>query len=163
MYNPVTIKNSINILSIPDRSQRGFSRLEKKGRISRRISTALLDKDKRELIEISQFLKLRKYKMDNVVDRIIPIIVQEINPEKIILFGSRARGEAGKDSDVDLLIVYDGELSKREVKLKIHRLFSQRDFSMDIFVLNSGEFERQKNIVSTVGRVAAREGVVCYG
>ena len=101
--------------------------------------------------------------MDNVVDRIIPIIVQEINPEKIILFGSRARWEAGKDSDVDLLIVYDGELSKREVKLKIHRLFSQRYFSMDIFVLNSGEFERQKNIVSTVGRVAAREGVVCYG
>ena len=148
MYNPVTIKYNIKIVSIPDRSQRGFSRL---------------DKDKQELIEISLFIELRKYKMDNVVDRIIPIIVREINPEKIILFGSRARGEAGKDSDVDLLIVYDGELSKREVKLKIHRLFSQRDFSMDIFVLNSGEFERQKNIVSTVGRVAAREGVVCYG
>jgi len=101
--------------------------------------------------------------MDNIVDRIIPIIVREIKPEKIILFGSRARGEAGKDSDVDLLIVYDGDLSKREVKLKIHTLFSPRDFSMDIFVLNSQEFERQKNIVSTVGRVAALEGVICYG
>lgn len=101
--------------------------------------------------------------MDSIVDRIIPVIAREIKPQKIILFGSRARGDAGKDSDVDLLIVYDGDISKREVKLKIHRLFFPRDFSMDIFVLNSKEFERQKKIVSTVGRVASLEGVVCYG
>ena len=33
---------------------------------------------------------------------------------------------------------------------------------MDLFILTPEEFERQKNVVSTVGRTAFREGVVCY-
>ena len=100
---------------------------------------------------------------DPLVERIVDAIVQKIHPTRIILFGSRAQEDHKPDSDVDLLIVYDGELSKREVKLAVRRLFRDPDFSMDIFVVTSDEFERQKEIVSTVGRTAAREGIVCHG
>jgi len=101
--------------------------------------------------------------MDALVEGMVPVIVEALRPAKIILFGSRARGEGGPDSDVDLLIVYDGELSKREVKLRVRRLLSDREFSLDVFVLGSDEYERQKKIVSTVGRAAAMQGVAYYG
>jgi len=101
--------------------------------------------------------------MDAVVKKVVDAIVEELHPTRVILFGSRARGDYRPDSDIDLLVVYDGELSKREVKLRIRRMFARRDFSMDIFVISSEEFERQKGVVSTVGRTADREGVVCHG
>lgn len=97
------------------------------------------------------------------MEEIISRISEAIRPEKIILFGSRARGGARPDSDYDLLIVYDGPLSKRDVKITVRRLFSLPDFSMDLFVISSDEFERQKKVVSTVGRIASVEGLVCYG
>ena len=101
--------------------------------------------------------------IDALVKGIVDAIVRELHPTRVILFGSRARGQYRPDSDVDLLIVYDGELSKREVKLRVRRLFRRRDFSLDVFVVSSGEYERQKKVVATVGRTAEREGVVCHG
>jgi len=101
--------------------------------------------------------------MDAIVKKVVDAIVEELHPTRVILFGSRARGDYRPDSDIDLLVVYDGELSKREVKLRIRRMFARRDFSMDIFVISSEEFERQKGVVSTVGRTADLEGVVCHG
>jgi len=72
------------------------------------------------------------------------------------------RGTARADSDIDLLVVYEGPLSKRDVKLRIRGLFPHPNFSMDLFVLTLDEFERQRSVVSTVGRTAAREGIVCH-
>ncbi len=101
--------------------------------------------------------------LDPLVARVVQRIARVVRPTRIILFGSRAKGKARANSDLDLLVVYDGPLSKRALKLRIHDLFLEREFSMDLFVLTSEEFERQKKVVSTVGRVADREGVVCYG
>ena len=42
---------------------------------------------------------------DNVIDRITQRIVHEVHPQRILLFGSWARGEVNKDSDIDLLVV----------------------------------------------------------
>ena len=101
--------------------------------------------------------------MDTLVRKIVDAIVRDLHPTRVILFGSRARDDHRPDSDVDLLIVYDGELSKREVKLRVRRLFRRPDFSLDVFVVTSEEYERQKKVVATVGRMADREGVVCHG
>lgn len=100
--------------------------------------------------------------MDALVEQIVRRIVEAIQPQRVILFGSRARGEAGPHSDVDLLLIYDGELSKREVELRVHGLFPIRHFAMDVFVLTPAEFEQQREVVSTVGRIAALEGVLCH-
>ncbi len=106
-------------------------------------------------------------KREDVTDRqiknIIDRIVEEIVPEQIILFGSRATGKQALDSDIDLLVIYQGDLSKREVKLKIRHLFSAPDFSLDLFVLTREEFDLQNNVNSTLGWIASQEGIVCYG
>jgi len=100
---------------------------------------------------------------DPLVERVVTRIAEAIHPEKIILFGSRATSNMRPDSDLDLLVICDETVPKRDVKLAIRRLFPVQDFSMDLFVLTPDEFERQKKVVSTVGRTAYREGVVCYG
>ena len=72
---------------------------------------------------------------DPLVERVVGKIAEAIHPTKIILFGSRATGKARPDSDLDLLIVYSGDKSKREVKLDIQRLFPSRNFWIGTWIL----------------------------
>jgi len=65
---------------------------------------------------------------DPMVERAVQVIAEAIHPQKIILFGSRAMGTARPDSDLDMVIIYGGEKSKRQVKLDIHRLLEPRTF-----------------------------------
>jgi uncharacterized protein len=97
-----------------------------------------------------------------LVDSIVQRIAESINPDRIILFGSQADGHASEDSDVDLLIIYNGPLSKRQVTIQIRELFPHPDFSLDIFVLTPEEFDKQKNVANTLARETATKGVVCY-
>lgn len=83
-------------------------------------------------------------------DRVTPVllnyivekIVREIEPKQIILFGSRARGEAFDSSDVDLFIVQDQELSNRQVRRKIEYLLWGRLFGVDLIVRRPEDVER---------------------
>ena len=65
-----------------------------------------------------------------MLDRMVEIIVEQVNPERIMLFGSRARGEAGPDSDVDLLIVepepFGRGRSRRRELARIRRMLAER-------------------------------------
>jgi len=100
---------------------------------------------------------------DPLVDKVVQKIAKTIRPEQIILFGSRACGVADAGSDIDLVVVYSGAKSKRELKLEIHRLFPHPNFSMDVFVLSPEELGSQKRIANTLAREISERGVVCYG
>ena len=90
-------------------------------------------------------------------------IADAVHPTRIYLFGSRATGNAQPDSDVDLLVVYDGPKAKREVDLEIRRLFWPREFSLDILILSSAEMERYKPVANTLAREVTERGVLLYG
>jgi predicted nucleotidyltransferase len=100
---------------------------------------------------------------DPLVESVVQTIAEAIQPAKIILFGSRAKGTDRRDSDIDLLIIKDAMPSKRDLKLRIRRLFPRQNFSMDLFVLTSEEFRKQQNVANTIARAAVREGRVYYG
>ncbi len=89
-------------------------------------------------------------------------IVERFDPEKIILFGSHARGEAGPDSDVDLLVVMPVKGSKREKGVEIGVALHDIRVPKDIIVTTPGAFEWRKEVVGTIERPAAREGKVLY-
>ena len=89
-------------------------------------------------------------------------IVAQFHPDKIILFGSHARGQAGPDSDVDLLIVMPVEGSKRRKATEIDGALSDRRISLDLIVVTPEEFERARHQVGSVLRPAALEGLVLY-
>lgn len=69
-------------------------------------------------------------------------IVQELHPEKIILFGSYAHGTPTLDSDVDLLVIMETEASGKERSWAVSRLLIPRPFPVDILVKTPQEIER---------------------
>ena len=77
-----------------------------------------------------------------LIQYIVRKIVQEIQPQKIILFGSYARGDYGGDSDLDLFImVEDGKESSRLIRRRIDGLLWGRRFPIDLIVRNKQEIE----------------------
>lgn len=74
-----------------------------------------------------------------LIDYIVDKIVREIEPEKIILYGSYARGDFHKHSDIDLFIIKDGEEPSRMLQRKVDSLFSGRLFALDVRVRKPSE------------------------
>jgi predicted nucleotidyltransferase len=96
------------------------------------------------------------------IDAMVRRIAKRFRPEKIILFGSHARGTAGPDSDVDLLIVIPVEGSKRDKAIEIGVALHDIRVPKDIIVTTPEEFEWRKEVVGTIERPAAREGKLLY-
>jgi uncharacterized protein len=96
------------------------------------------------------------------IDRMVKRIVKEFDPEQIILFGSQARGDAGPDSDVDLLVVMDVEGSKLEKRLEIRGALHDFLVPLDLIVTTPEEFAWRKDVVGTIEWPASREGKVLY-
>ncbi len=83
-----------------------------------------------------------------LIDYVVEKIVSAIEPEKIILFGSYARGDFSRDSDLDLFIIKDGEESSRMTRRKVDALLRGRRFAVDLLVRKPKEVEwnfRAKN------------------
>ncbi len=89
-------------------------------------------------------------------------IVERFHPDRVILFGSHARGAAGPDSDVDLLVVMPVTGSKRAKQLEVRLAVHEFKLPKDIIVTTPEDFEWRKEIPGTVERPAAREGRVIY-
>lgn len=89
-------------------------------------------------------------------------IVTNWNPDQIILFGSYARGEAGTDSDVDLLVVVPLNRDRRTVRLGIRRALSGIGLPKDVVVVSPQEMERYRECPGTIIRAALGEGKILY-
>jgi predicted nucleotidyltransferase len=97
-----------------------------------------------------------------LIARIVKRIATRFHPEKIILFGSHARGDAGPDSDVDLLVVMPVRGSKLEQRLKIRGALHDFAAPLDVIVTTPEEYAWRKDVVGTIEWPAAREGKVLY-
>jgi len=96
------------------------------------------------------------------ISRMVRRIVRQFHPQRVILFGSHARGEAGPDSDVDLLVIMPVEGSRREKAIEIGVALHDIRVPKDIIVTTPEDFEWRKETVGTIERPAAREGKVLY-
>ena len=103
---------------------------------------------------------------DGFIQQMVEAIVREVEPQRIYLFGSRARGTATEDSDVDLLIV-EGETFDRtrnrwsELK-RIRRVLKPFHVPKDILVYSHEEFEKWQNSINHIVAHATREGKLVY-
>ncbi len=89
-------------------------------------------------------------------------LVERFQPEKIILFGSRARGEAGPDSDIDLLIVLPGPLRRLEQTVDMRLALRGLGVAKDVFLATPEELVAHKDLPGTLIYPALREGRVLY-
>ncbi|MXY46601.1 MAG: nucleotidyltransferase domain-containing protein [Chloroflexi bacterium] len=97
-----------------------------------------------------------------VLDDIIERVVEVAAPEKIIFFGSVARGEFGRNSDIDLLVVKDGE-DTLSLSARIYGAMQGVGVAVDVLVVSSADVERYKDSHSLIIKPTLQEGVVVYG
>jgi len=129
---------------LPDKNKKWFL-IEKRVEISYQMIYNLImipTKEKTNIQAIDQALNTEKI-TPKLVQYIVDKIVREIQPKKIILFGSYARGDFSKDSDLDLFIVVkEGEESSRLIRRKIDALLWGRRFAVDLIVRKKKEIAR---------------------
>jgi len=105
---------------------------------------------------------MTKRELQKTIKRMVKRIVERFNPDQVILFGSHARGTAGPDSDVDLLVVMPFAGSRREKAVEIGVALHGIGVPKDIVVTTPEDFEWRKEIPGTIERPAALEGKVLY-
>ncbi|MBN1583286.1 MAG: nucleotidyltransferase domain-containing protein [Anaerolineae bacterium] len=82
--------------------------------------------------------------------------------ERVVLFGSYAKGNADQDSDIDLLIVAESQLPRFKRSRMLYKLFRPYPFAMDLVVYTPQEIAKgEQSPVSFISRVL-REGEVLY-
>ena len=99
---------------------------------------------------------------DDIITVMVERIVSLFHPEKIILFGSRARGDAQAGSDVDLLVVLPSCDNRKDATIAVMRSLADLPVSKDILVTCTQELETRGKLASTVLHSALREGEVVY-
>ncbi len=78
----------------------------------------------------------------DLIAYVVEKIVHAISPCRIILFGSRSRGQATESSDLDLLIVHDSGRPNRQVRRQIEHLLWGRRFPVDLIVATPEQIDR---------------------
>ena len=96
------------------------------------------------------------------IKRVAKKIGVAANAKQVILFGSYARDDARKDSDVDFLIIAESQEPRFKRSRKLYKLFSPYPFSMDLLVYTPAEIEAGKKTPLSFVSTVLREGKVVY-
>ena len=97
-----------------------------------------------------------------VKDQIKERLLEKFNPDKIILFGSQARGTADNRSDVDILVISSLTGDRFDMMNKMSSMLIKLNYAFDVIILTEEEFERDKKYPGTIARYATKEGIILY-
>ena len=93
---------------------------------------------------------------------IVKRVVRAAKPEKIVLFGSAARGEMGPDSDYDLLVIKEGKFNYWRLLTNIYRHLRGKEAAVDVVLVTAEDAERYRHTHCLVICPALKEGKVVY-
>jgi hypothetical protein len=101
---------------------------------------------------------------DPVLREIVRRLVGAYNPERIYLFGSTARGDAGPDSDYDLMVILPDEAPQHLRRGNPgYRALRGTGVAADVQVWPRGDFDRQLHLKASFPSTIVREGKLLYG
>lgn len=94
---------------------------------------------------------------------LLEAVVTYFAPQRVILFGSAARGDMGLDSDIDLLVIVDDDTPPEKVTLAAG-YESRRRYrrAADVIPIRRGMFDRKRRVIGSLAATADTEGVVVY-
>ena len=99
---------------------------------------------------------------EDLLEEIVRRIVHAVDPEKIILFGSRARGDSRAQSDLDVLVIMESTKPRWERSIPLFGALSDIMIPMDILVYTPEEVREWSNVRQAFPTTAVREGKVLY-
>ena len=99
---------------------------------------------------------------NNLMQEIVDRIVRQAHPKQVILFGSRARGDARPDSDLDLLVVTEDMRPRSQRACDLYTVLSDILLPMDILVYQPNEITAWGNVPHAFVTTAVREGILLY-
>jgi len=99
---------------------------------------------------------------DSLFQEVVKRIVQNFNPQKIILFGSYAYGKPHERSDLDILVVMDSNLPRYKRSVLIYRVLADLLIPMDILVYTPQEIEAWKDVPQAFITSILKKGKVIY-
>lgn len=98
--------------------------------------------------------------------RVVDAIVTSVQPDGVILFGSRARGDFRANSDFDLAVLAPDGSARRRVAMRAYKSLAavaNRSVAVDIVVLTPSLMVAERDLIGSVARAVSREGVFLYG
>lgn len=97
-----------------------------------------------------------------IIHFLVQRIVEEIHPLRIIIFGSAARNEMEKGSDIDLLVVMPEGTHRRHTAQFLYRNIRGVEVPFDILVASPSDLEKHKDNIGLIYRTILQEGRVVY-
>jgi len=103
---------------------------------------------------------------DALLEEMTKIIVETAKPRKVVLFGSRTRGDAHPESDIDILVIEDEpfgpQRSRRKEMARLWHALSRFDTAKDVLVYTSEEADKWKESRNHIVAHALRTGRTLY-
>lgn len=100
--------------------------------------------------------------MDSPIEDVVERIVQGVQPNKIILFGSHAREDYKGESDYDICVIKEGVKHRRKLAQRIYRLLYGVGVAVDVLVETPESFDQLKNDPFLIYKEITRDGRVLY-
>jgi predicted nucleotidyltransferase len=100
---------------------------------------------------------------DSALAEITRRLAESYAPERIYLFGSKARGDAGPDSDFDLMVIVpdDAPPERRRSRLAYEAIWTT-GVAADVLVLTRSQFESRLHVKASLPATVAREGKLLH-
>ena len=103
---------------------------------------------------------------DTLIGQMVQAIVDEVDPEQVILFGSRGRGDERQDSDVDLVVVeaepFGPNRSRHKEMVRLYHAVAGFPVAADVLVYSREDVDYWRDSINHVLARALREGKVLY-
>lgn len=100
---------------------------------------------------------------DAELARLVAVVVDGLDPEEIWLFGSRARGDAQRDSDYDLFVVVPDDTPREKIgPASTQEIARKASVAADVLACRRDVFAHERDLIGTLSYTVAREGVILY-
>lgn len=98
----------------------------------------------------------------DVITEIVDRIVKTAQPDKVILFGSRARGDARPDSDFDVLVIKESSEPRYRRSVPLYVALADVPAEVEVLVYTPSEVEEWSHVPQAFVTTALREGTTLY-
>ncbi|MDR2491186.1 MAG: nucleotidyltransferase domain-containing protein [Spirochaetaceae bacterium] len=98
------------------------------------------------------------------IEKIVHLIVSLVSPDKIILFGSYARGDNTEKSDIDLLIIKRNLINERECNNILYKAFfdNKINIPVDLISIDYNKYIRLNNTIGYIYKTIQEQGKILY-